>query len=199
MNKFNLPVLLPPGIAPVVTQGFGPTDNPIEPRGPNGENHFHYGVDLVFGKDFETYGTPLVVPFERCTVGAYMQPPGTYQNTPFVEIDGIGASGTHYKVILAHVGNIFFRNDYKLGDIVATVGNYGMVSPQPTPADPFAGSHLHLGVQVGGEWRDPFEYFDVSTPFVGAPHDPNSDVPRLLWAIEQLTAQLASLTTIIKQ
>jgi len=193
MNKFSFPVLLPPGIEATVTQPFGVTANTIEPPGQHGEAHFHYGDDVVFGTDIETYGTPIVCPFHDARLTAYAEPSGSYTVTPFIRLDGYGASGNHYEATFAHVSSIFFRPSYNEGDIIGTVGNYGLVLPKPTPGAPFAGSHLHLGLQLNGQWVDPLQYFDITKPYIGAPHDPASDIPRLVWAIQQIESQLSKM------
>lgn len=195
MNRYKLPVLLPPGVTAIMTQPYGLTANAIEPVGPNGEPHFHYGIDLVFGDSAHTYGTPIVSPFAEAEMTAYTSPPGTYTQTPYIQLSGVGASGNHYELVLAHCGAIFFANKYIEGTIVGSVGNYGMVVPQPTPGNPFAGSHLHLGVKEDGKWIDPQLVFDITQSYIGPPHDFNLDVPRLQWALEQLMLQFKALTS----
>lgn len=191
---FKFPILLPPGAKLTVTQPYGVTDNATEPKGPNGEPHFHYGVDVVDGDAANTYGTPLVCPFESGKLTGYNVTQFNPGVTPFASISGYGASGAHYEAIFCHISALFFRSSYGDGDIVGLIGNNGAVEPQPTPAAPFAGSHLHLGLKVNGQWADPLEYFDIGAPYAGAPHDPQTNVPRLEWAITQLRAEMSRLT-----
>ncbi len=193
MTKFDLPVLLPPGVEATVTQPFGVTANELEPIGPNGEAHFHYGVDLVFGTPAETYGTPIVMPFVDGRIAGYLLPPSTYSDTPFVSVSGVGATGNRYLVVFDHIANFFMQDAYAHLSILGTVGNYGTVSPVPTPENPFGGSHLHLGLMCDDIWVDPLEYFDIKSPHIGGPHDPANDVPRLVWALAQLSAEFAAL------
>lgn len=196
MEKFNLPVLLPKDAQVIITQPFGATSNPIEPPGEHGEAHFHYGVDFVFGDPLQTYGTPLVCPFKGAKLGGYMKPPGTIANTPYVNVRGKGESGNYYELILAHVGNIFFRDSYTEGQIIATVGNYGNVSPLPTTLDPVAGSHLHMGVRVNGVWDDPLKYFDPQHPYIDANFTDSAQLTRLAWSLQRVVEQIANYKTV---
>ncbi len=193
MQKFKFPLALPVGRSLTLTQPFGRTENTLEPVGPNGEPHFHYGIDVVDGSGAEMFGTPIVCPLTNPVLTAYMLPPGTPNATPFIELSGKGASGNHYKIVLAHMAAAFFRGTYNEGDVVALVGNRGLVNPPPTPQDPYAGTHLHLGLQVNGVWSDPFEYFDIATPYDMAGTDTDSGQPRLVYAISMLKSQLTDL------
>jgi hypothetical protein len=193
MSKFQLPVLLPATEAATLTQPFGVTANTLEPVGQHGEPHFHYGVDLVFGDPIHTYGIPLVCPFDDAKLTAFMSPPTSGISTPFIQLEGYGASGAHYKMIFGHVSQINFRSEYQAGDIIGLVGNYGLVWPQPTPSNPFAGAHLHLGVQANGMWIDPLSIVDIGSPFIGTAYNEGVYVSRIAWALSQLEAQLAAL------
>jgi hypothetical protein len=195
MLKFPLPIVLPAGTKVTVTQPFGVTANTLEPIGPNGEPHFHYGIDLVWGPDNVIFGTPLVLP-EVATESSYVLPPGNVnQPTPYVMFNFTGASGTKYTMELAHCSAIFLGAQYGKGKIVALAGNYGLVAPTPTIADPFAGSHLHLGLQIDGKYVDPAEYFDVTQFTVGPKRDPSNCVPRINWACQQVEAELQALVS----
>jgi len=188
MNKYNLPVLLPPTGRISITQPYGPTDNTLEPVGPHGEPHFHYGVYVIFGDAFNSYGLPLVNPFAVGTFASENPPPGTYENTPTIVINGVGASGNKYQLVLAHVSNVVKSTTYANKQIVGATGNYGTVAPVPSISGPWDGSHLHLGLLVNGNWADPQEYFDFSNAYAGPQHDPNACVDRLSWAVEQFQA-----------
>lgn len=191
MNKFPLPVMLPPNQHPTITQGFGETNNTLEPVGPNGEQHFHYGVDIVFGTDVESFGVPLVVPFKTATLTGSLFDGQQNVATNFIQLSGVGASGNKYDVILAHVSATFPRASYNSGDIVALTGNNGLVAPLPTTEDPFAGSHLHLGLKCNGTWVNPLDYFDVTEYAPERVHQDVTELPRLQWALAQLTAEPA--------
>jgi hypothetical protein len=60
--KFPLPIQAPAASAITVTQPFGVTSNTLEPEGPNGEPHSHYGLDIVCGDDPATFRTELRCP-----------------------------------------------------------------------------------------------------------------------------------------
>ena len=193
MNKFPLPIVLPVNSNVSVAQPFGATTLALEPVGPHGEPHFHYGVDLVWGSDAHMFGTPLALPADGSKEAAYLQPPGDAINTPFVTFTFDGASGNHYTMVLAHVSKIQLANEYYKGQTVALVGNYGDLTPTPTPSNPFAATHLHLGLQCNGEWVDPLEYFDLNTFIVGPARDAANCTPRIQWAISTLTSELQAL------
>lgn len=193
MNRFRFPMQIPEGHRLSLTQPFGPSSLEIEPKGPNGEPHFHYGVDVQDINAAQTYGTPLVCPFKDGKLEGYYLPGETAGTTPWLKLTGTGASGRRYSLIFAHVSATFFRASYNEGDIFALAGNAGLVTPSPTPSHPFDGAHLHFGVVVDGEWCDPLQYFDIENPYRGAGAQPESKLPRLRWALETLQQQLASL------
>ncbi|MDO5568719.1 MAG: M23 family metallopeptidase [bacterium] len=51
----------------------------------------------------------------------------------------------HLKDIYVKTGQIVSR-----GQVIGSVGNTGNVSPRPSASNPYAGTHLHFGVYVGG-------------------------------------------------
>ena len=86
------------------------------------------------------------------------------------------------------------------GAIVAYMGNSGLVSPKPTPEEPYEGSHLHLmlreyhvinntkvlqnsnnGVQGN---IDPMSRFSIEDVEVGLDTGIEKDLPPLLWAFD---------------
>lgn len=184
---------IPPTRVLTLTRGFGATDRASDPTGPNNEPNFHYGVDVVDGLPHETYGTPLVCPFHRAQLIRYFSDDRFSKDTDFCVLSGRGASGTRYELVFAHNSALFFRSEYKEGDIVALAGNDGDVSPPPTPAAPFNGSHAHIGLKANGVWVDPLKYFDIGNPYRGADDKPESDIPRLQWAVAELVKQLNSI------
>lgn len=199
MTKFPLPITLPAGTKVTVTQPFGVTANTLEPVGPAGQPHFHYGVDLVWGSPGFIFGTEYVLPVDAESMSSYELPPGAPNTTPFVCFNFTGASGTKYIMTLAHVSQIFMLPQLKAGEVVALAGNYGLVAPQPTIAAPFDGSHLHLGLQANGVWVDPLEYFDIDQFTIGPVRDPNNCVTRINWACQQVEAELQQLVTNAKK
>jgi hypothetical protein len=195
MTKFPLPLILPATAKMQVTQPFGATTLTMEPAGPNGEPHFHYGVDLVWGSDAACFGVPLVLP-AAATESSYLMPPGVQgESTPFINFNFKGASGNEYIMTLAHCSEIDLSLQYGAGQIVARTGNYGLVGGTPSVADPFISSHLHLGLQVNGKWENPLDYFDITKWTVGPMRDPSYCTPRINWALQQVEAELQALAT----
>ncbi len=191
---FKLPIQVPEAGAIQITQGFGPTTNTLEPKGPNGEEHFHYGLDIVCGDDHATFGAMLRCPFPSGhLINEFPQQEGS-PTTPLIQLQFNDADGTRYDAILAHCSQMQPVGLYAEGDPVGKIGNIGLVSPRPSLKDPYAGAHLHLGLQVNGAWVDPQEYFDCTDPFLGAAPTPDDQLPATDWLIQQLEAFIHSIT-----
>lgn len=186
MQKFHFPLRIPDDRILTLTQGFGKTENALEPGGPHGELHYHYGIDVVDGLPAETYGTPIICPFKEAHFEGYLFDGPSSQKTNYIKFSGTGASGNKYTLIFAHISAMFFKEKYVEGDVLGLVGNAGMVAPRPTPGNPFGGSHLHFGVQIGGEWVNPLDYFDIANPYRGPQHPAADGLPRIQWALEIL-------------
>ncbi len=192
--KFPLPLQLPEGHTPIITQHFGVSTEELEPAGPNGEPHYHYGTDIVLGTDHDTYGAALRLPFPVGRINQYLQPTQGMQNTPFVQLLYPAQDGTKYEIVLAHVSEIEPAKDFVYGDIVAKVGNLGLVYPQPNLKDPYQGAHLHLGLKVNGAWVDPEQYFDFTKWFTGAAPTQQDQLPATNWLITELLAIIKGIT-----
>src|SRR4029077_15831878 len=185
-----LPIQLPAGSAAIITQPFGITENTLEPAGPNGEPHFHYGIDIVLGDDHVTFGAQLRCPFPTATmINRFEQPEGSTQ-TPFLQLEYKATDGTVYNATFAHCSQMEPEGSFQYGAPIAKIGNIGLVAPQPSLKDPYAGAHLHLGLQAHGVWVDPAQYFDITKPFVGAGPDQQDQLPATNWLIQELLALL---------
>lgn len=196
---FKFPLLVPKGTRLTVTQPFGKTSLNLEPEGPRGEQHFHYGVDVVRDSVIQTFGTPIVCPFPRAKIVAYQfdQPMG--DTTNFIKIEYVAPDGVSHKMVAAHISEIVFRGNYVEGDVIAYVGNAGLVQPKPTPTNPWGGAHSHLGAQLNGQWVDPLTIFNLNDPFIGGGDDLNKDLPAVRWAIGELTKLLTALQSKYKK
>ena len=73
------------------------------------------------------------------------------------QIDGTDPdTGIKYSLIYLHLSEVSKSKSatdttvitYNQGDIIGKIGNNGYVLPAPTPENPYAGTHLHLGVGV---------------------------------------------------
>ncbi len=187
MNKYPLPIILPAGTQVIVSQPFGPTNIALEPEGPNGEPHFHYGVDLLWGTAPDTFGCELVIPAPVATLASYIQDPGSPTVTPCMTFNFTGSSGNKYQMVLAHVSKLIFATEYKEGQVVALTGNYGDLQPQPTFDYPYGGSHLHLGLTCNDKWVNPLDYFDINQYTVGLKRPIINLLPRAQWALNLIS------------
>lgn len=190
---WKAPYRLPNARRVVVTRGFGATTEPMDPVGPHGEPHFHYGVDITFGDDRQSYGVPLVLPFPSARLIEYHTPEMGSTQSSFAKFRYRSASGNTYDLVLVHVQEIVFQAPYTLGDVVAYTGNVGKVFPKPSIGNPWDGAHLHLGLQRNGVWVDPLDWFDLWDCFIGEADAPEKDVPALQWALQSARALLAKL------
>lgn len=79
----------------------------------------------------------------------------------FVRIKHTTSTGVYYTVY-AHLSKVLCKTGDKVvaGDLIGLSGNTGNVSPAPTPANPTAGAHLHLGIYKGtkSNYDDPKKY-----------------------------------------
>ncbi|MGH7174807.1 MAG: M23 family metallopeptidase [Minisyncoccia bacterium] len=170
----------------MMTQPFGPTTNTLEPVGPNGEPHFHYGVDLVAGDDHHTYGLAIVCPFPTIAIADK-----TWEGAMNSLGNGIignytDAEGVKHTLTFWHVSKESDPVDYAEGETMANVGNTGLVAPQPSLKDPYAGAHLHLGYQRNGVWTDPLTIFDLTTWYPGGATPQVLEMPPAEWVVAQI-------------
>jgi hypothetical protein len=188
--KFPLPIQVSAASSITVTQPFGITSNTLEPVGPNGEPHFHYGLDIVCGDDHATFGAELRWPFPSgAMINRSPQPQGSTQ-TPFLQLEYKPTDGVVYNSTFAHCSEIEPEGTFQYGALVGKIGNIGLVRPQPPLKDPYAGAHLHLGLQADGKWVDPALYFDLTKPFIGTGPDQEDQLPATNWLIQELLALL---------
>ncbi len=190
---YKFPLKIPKGTRLTITQRFGKSTLPVEPEGPNGEENFHYGLDVVRENNIKTFGTPIVCPFPGAKLIGYAFDTPMSKSTNFIKLEYKSPAGFTYRMVAAHISEIVFRSSYEEGDVIAYVGNAGMVQPKPTPATPWNGAHLHLGLQVNGRWVDPLDIFDIEEPYEGESDDVNKDIPAIRWAVDELTKLLAAL------
>lgn len=186
---------------PILTQKYGETSNNEWYKAHGINNPFHNGCDFVTGTNVQTYGTPLVSPFKgRVVKVTFDSPMSTKGNGVTIESDPIG--DVKFQVILWHTGEL----QCKVGDIlnegqvVCYIGNSGLVNPSPTPDNPYAGSHLHLGCYkyrkgTGNVWSyeydpnhtvlgecDPLLWFDKDQWYQGPDSGPLHDMEPLKWS-----------------
>ena len=190
---WKLPIQVPDVSQIRVTQRYGRSSFAIEPKGPNGEPHFHYGLDIARRTPMETYGTAVIMPFPHAELVNYVDPlPGT-NGQRFATFRYVSPAGTQFDLVLVHLSAIVFRASYTQGDVVGYVGNSGLVSPTPQIATPFAGSHLHIGLKANGSWVDPEREFSTGLAFIGPDTSVERDLPAWRWALLRAQELLAKL------
>lgn len=179
---YKFPIRVPEGWKLTITQGF---------------HEKHNGNDVACGTGPMTYGLPIVWPFPWPG-----KPYDIAVNAPIgatkahAQVDTVDPStGIAYSLVYIHLSGAIFTQQagedtdrrFQQGDTIGFIGNNGAVRPLPTPASPFGGSHLHLGlgVKMPGEANytmvDPSLYFDANDPYRGA-DDPTRDQPVYDWA-----------------
>lgn len=131
----------------------------------NGAEHFHWALDW----DCQI-GDPIVAPAR----GQVVEPHSGNLMSRLTEF------GTHVWIkhgsvyaVYAHLSEASVRPGQivKKGQVIGLCGNTGNVDPAPTPDDPEAGSHVHVGVstkhpddfvryyETAPGWTNPHKYF----------------------------------------
>lgn len=186
MKPFRVPIAIPDTQRVMLTQVFGPVSNPLEPEGPNGEPHFHYGIDLVTGDDHHTYGVPVVCPFPSATAFEKIDSGPMNEKGNGIVCSYTDPSGAQYKMTLWHLSKLSDPVEFADGQVMGNIGNNGHVFPAPSLADPYAGAHLHLGLRVNDVYVNPLDYFDLSNPYAGAAPAGDLQMPPAKWVIAKL-------------
>lgn len=209
MPKIKLPILVHSGLKPVVTQPYADTKMVDFYKSKGINIPFHNGVDIVLsGTNRQTYGTALISPGNDWTIRAkytYDDAMSKNGNGIVIHSPGFIEDGKTKKIELrmVHLSEVTTAEG-KLydGQIIGYLGNSGLVSPTPTPDDPYAGVHLHLGACIvsmidGKEvvdnfnngvygMIDPLSLIDI-TWYDTAPDTPvEKDAPPLKWGIDTL-------------
>lgn len=125
----------------------------------------HNGVDLV-----APHGTPMVAIQDATVVSVKTDPTGYGRH---VRILTTSKNGVCNEWTYGHCDEIFVkvRDKVKEGDRIATMGNTGFVVSGQTPFwkfNPFAGTHLHLGLRKVKRdpkgWSYPDSKIKISVP-----------------------------------
>jgi len=93
-----------------------------------------------------------------------------------------------------HLSGVEIQDEYREGDTLGYIGNYGLVLPAPTIGKPFQGSHIHLVLFKNGVAVNPLLYFDINNPFRSPDTGITRDVFAIKWAIRKIKEVLANLT-----
>ena len=60
---------------------------------------------------------------------------------------------------------VVIGQEVKAGDVIGLIGNTGFVRPEPTPLQPYNGSHLHFGLCMQGKQNEYGDFVDP-TPYL---------------------------------
>lgn len=197
-NMYKFPIRVPEGWQLTVTQPFRSTELADWYKARHINMPEHNGVDVVCGDGPHTYGTACVwpFPFPGKVYDSFADAPIGAKLHAHAQIDGVDpVTGILYSLIFLHLSAVSHSKlygskqeiIYNEGDVIGYIGNNGWVNPEPTQANPFGGSHLHLGlgIQKPGENNatmvDATLYLDINDPFHG-PDDPGRDQPVYDWA-----------------
>ena len=116
--------------------------------------HGHNGIDWV-----ASHGTPLLAVEDGIIVEVKNSPNGYGKHVILLSGEHEWVYG-HCYTIPVNVGDLI-----EAGDIIATMGNTGFVVSGPTPFwkfNPFAGTHLHLGLRICKRIENEFEPHNIT-------------------------------------
>lgn len=183
---YKFPLRIPEGRRVSITQNFKDTALVAWYKAQGINITSHEAVDAVCGNAAETYGTPLCNPFPSARLYAFVNDPDNPVTGGKIQISYKDEKGRVLIMGGLHLFDLQEKTEYKKGDILGYIGNYGTVLPKPTIGAPFAGSHLHLTMWVDGTVVDPLLWFNVQDPFRGADTGIQKDQKRINWAIQAI-------------
>lgn len=191
MKKLKIPLRIPKGLYPKITQAFG-DKRLVDWYKKNGVDiDFHNGVDITVGNSVQTYGTAIVAPIKSYYDKVWFDEPMSTKG------NGIAITFEHdkeyYRMIAWHTSENVEKNKYKEGDTIAYIGNSGLVTPKPTPSKAHNGAHIHLMLYKNGELIDPMELFDITQWYEGDDTGVEKDLPPLFWALQRAKELLNEL------
>lgn len=180
---------------------------------------FHNGTDFnLSGGPDKTYGSELAaledgMEIVKRTYDIPMSTKGngvTIQTKPFEE-DGILKICQFVYWHCSEIENK--KNVFNKGETVAWIGNSGAVSPEPSPACIYCGSHLHLMLFeyffLNGSWilqeadngvggaQDPMKRIDMGQIFFAEDTGIEKDLPPIEWVLEKIREKVAALALAI--
>lgn len=185
--KYRFPLAVPQGERLYITQGYKSAEM-AEFYQKNGLQWFiHPAIDVTRESQVKTYGTPFVCPFPYATLDRIVQLADAENGkSGHIQIKATLPNGDSIILGCGHLSDTEIRDVYKEGDIIGYLGNYGLVSPKPTIAAPFQGSHAHIETYVNGQVVNPLDYFDISNPFRAPDTGNERDVFAIRWAIREI-------------
>lgn len=200
MTKHPLPIAIPKGYFPILTQPYGDKST-IDWYKANGLNITeHNGADFTISfvgatedqARMATYGAKLVCPVEL----SYLSK-AWWDNPMSTKGNGIQITwtedGKDISIRFWHCSEITQQSTYKKEEQVGLIGNNGLVRPEPTPYCVYCGSHLHLMVYVNGVLTDPKEIFDFTKWFIANDTGVGKDLPPIIYFVQKLWNKIFSI------
>jgi len=193
--KYKLPIRVPPGLKPTITQYYGDKSRVAYYHANGIMIDAHNGIDIVVGDAIQTYGLTLVCPVPRAELSK-----SWWDNPMSTSGNGIQIAweegSNRFNLRFWHCSELELAPYYLEGEAVALMGNSGLVSPKPTPERPFDGSHLHLMAFKNGVLIDPLEIFDENSWFIGSDTGTDKDLPPLRWVLEYAKKKLYNILSL---
>lgn len=209
--KLTLPIKVPQGFKPKISQPYANTSNNAWYQAQGITAPFHNGVDLILDPENPkmTYGSALITPSEgwKIVKTTFDTPLSTKGNGLTIESPEFLEEGISKKLqcVYWHCSEIERDKPNQVlpsGTIIGYIGNSGIVFPQPTPARPYCGAHLHLMLfefhKINNSFVlqnadngvlgaiDPMTRFSIYNFITGTDTDISKDNPPLLWSFDKL-------------
>lgn len=223
MKKFIFPLRAVPGTYPVITQAFGDPSRVKWYRENGMDVPFHNGTDAVLsGFDrSKTYGAALICPFPKAkTIKTWFDAPMSKKgNGIMIQSEPIEDSEDHitrfFQMLVWHCSDLITQtNDFLEGDVIAYVGNSGLVTPSPTPECVFCGSHVHIMMfeyrKEGTTWiqydidngvsgaQNPMNYLSLSNFIIGEDTGIKKDLSPFSYFLEIIKNKILEMYPTLK-
>lgn len=207
MKKYPLPIKIPVGCVPYISQPYGETSNAQWYKEHDIDIPFHNGVDIAIRKiggsqrdnNIATYGCSCYawedITKDKCVFETPMSTKGNgiqFWGTPWTE-DGITKRLYWVEWHASMVTTL--KTNFKKGDELMRLGNSGTVFPEPNDSNPFAGAHLHFmcflfhdGVLQNKDNGvkgaiDPMQFIDLNNFIIEGDWQDVSDLNPLSWVV----------------
>jgi hypothetical protein len=93
------------------------------------------------------------------------------------------------RMLAWHNSTVVNKNSFVENEVIGHIGNSGLVLPEPTPHQPYAGSHLHLMTYVNNQLVNPREIFDFNQWYKGTDNlleEIKLDLLPIAWFLEKI-------------
>ena len=116
----------------------------------------HNGIDIV-----APHGTPLMAVEDAVVVSVKLNPDGYGKHVRIMSKTHV--NGNYRIWVYGHCSkvHVLVGEEVKAGEVIALIGNTGFVISGPNPFwehNPYAGTHLHLGLRIVRKNKDGWRY-----------------------------------------